>query len=144
MKKQCNKYIMCVCTVRAVAQLHQRLKSMFFEKFSSLRRPLNSRSIRKDLKKTLILAFEANSAVFLNCRLHLAPKKSQGVGKIRKRKCESQVKKNIKKNKKCYNLKKNNYKIFFNLYDFFSDYYVPSFLNVFFDDQKTRKRVQSK
>ena len=48
-----------------------QLKSMFFEKFSSLRWPLRSRSIRKKFQKTLILsfqkmfilAFEANSAL---------------------------------------------------------------------------------
>ena len=46
-----------------VARLPQRLKSMFFEIFISLRWPLRSHSVQKNLKKTLILAFEANSAL---------------------------------------------------------------------------------
>ena len=45
---------MCVWVV---AQLPQRLKSTFFEKFSSLP--------SKKFQKTLILAFEANSALSL-------------------------------------------------------------------------------
>ena len=50
-----------------VARLPQRLKSTFFEIFSSLYWPILGRSVRKNFKKTLILAFEANSATALSC-----------------------------------------------------------------------------
>ena len=52
---------MCVWVV---ARLPQRLKSMFFEKISSLRDPCPLRVPPLDfLKKTLILAFETNSVM---------------------------------------------------------------------------------
>ena len=60
--------IMCI---QVVARLPQRLKSTFFERlkltffeiYSSLRWPLQDRSVRKIFQKTLILAFEASSAL---------------------------------------------------------------------------------
>ena len=52
--------------VRVVARLHQRLKSMFFEIFSSLRIPFRDPPLEIFFKKTLILAFETNSA--LSCQ----------------------------------------------------------------------------
>ena len=55
--------------------LPQRLKSTFFEKFPSLCWLLRGRSISKKCQKTLILTFEANSALSRQiahfCRLFL-------------------------------------------------------------------------
>ena len=48
--------------VWVVARLPQRLKSMFFENFSSLRVPFGN----PPLEKMLILAFEVNSAIILH------------------------------------------------------------------------------
>ena len=52
-----SKNVFCV-----VARLHQRLKSRFFENFLHSAGPFGTAPLKK-IKKTLILAFEANSAL---------------------------------------------------------------------------------
>ena len=53
-------------------RLPQRLKLTFFEKFSSLHRPLCFRATPfEKIQKRLIFVFEANSAAFLNCNFFL-------------------------------------------------------------------------